>query len=93
MNLDNYTPAQIADALTDCGLEVESFEAFESVKGMLKGVVVGHVIEKTKHPNADKLSLTKVDVGNNTVLSIVCGAPNVDALQKVLVATDRKSVV
>src|ERR1700751_4356838 len=87
INLDNYTPEQVAVALTDCGLEVESTEAFESVKGMLKGVVVGHVIEKVKHPNADKLNLTKVDIGNNTVLGIVCGAPNVDAGQKVLVAT------
>ncbi len=87
LNLDNYTPAQIAVALTDCGLEVESTETFESIKGMLQGVVVGHVIEKIKHPNADKLSLTKVDIGNNTVLSIVCGAPNVDVGQKVLVAT------
>jgi phenylalanyl-tRNA synthetase beta chain len=87
INLDNYTPEQVSVALTDCGLEVESVEAFESVKGMLKGVVVGHVTERVKHPNADKLSLTKVDVGNNTILSIVCGAPNVDAGQKVLVAT------
>ena len=87
LNLDNYTTEQISVALTDCGLEVESTETFESVKGMLKGVVVGHVTERIKHPNADKLSLTKVDVGNNTILSIVCGAPNVDAGQKVLVAT------
>src|ERR1700751_3759611 len=87
VNLDNYTTAQIADALTDCGLEVESTETFESVKGMLKGVIVGQVLEKVKHPNADKLNLTKVDIGNNTVLGIVCGAPNVDAGQKVLVAT------
>jgi len=81
------TPMQISEALTDCGLEVESMESFESIKGMLKGVVTGHVIEKQKHPNADKLSLTKVDVGNNTILNIVCGAPNVEANQKVLVST------
>ncbi|HWY38773.1 MAG TPA: phenylalanine--tRNA ligase subunit beta, partial [Bacteroidia bacterium] len=87
VNLDNYTPPQIAAALTDCGLEVESTETFESIKGMLSGVVTGHVLEKIKHPNADKLSLTKVDIGNNQVLSIVCGAPNVDTGQKVLVAT------
>jgi len=87
INIENYTAEQIAVALTDCGLEVESTEKFEQVKGMMQGVVVGHVLEKAKHPNADKLSLTKVDVGNNTVLSIVCGAPNVDAGQKVLVAT------
>lgn len=87
INLENHTPEQVAVALTDCGLEVESAEKFESIKGMLKGVVVGHVIERIKHPNADKLSLTKVDIGNNTILGIVCGAPNVDAGQKVLVAT------
>ena len=87
INKQDITPQQVAEALTDCGLEVESMESFESVKGMLKGVVTGHVIEKQKHPNADKLSLTKVDVGNNTILSIVCGAPNVEANQKVLVST------
>jgi phenylalanyl-tRNA synthetase beta chain len=79
-------PAEIATALTDCGLEVESTEAFEQVKGMLRGVVVGQVMEKAKHPNADKLSLTRVDVGSGELLSIVCGAPNVEAGQKVLVA-------
>jgi phenylalanyl-tRNA synthetase beta chain len=87
INKQDITPQQVAEALTDCGLEVESMESFESIKGMLKGVVTGHVIEKQKHPNADKLSLTKVDVGNNIILSIVCGAPNVEANQKVLVAT------
>lgn len=87
IHIENLSPNDVAVALTDCGLEVESFESFEQVKGMLKGVVVGHVLQKEKHPNADKLSLTKVDVGNNTVLSIVCGAPNVEAGQKVLVAT------
>src|ERR1700739_2032580 len=87
INKQDITPQQVAEALTDCGLEVESMESFESIKGMLKGVVTGHVIEKQKHPNADKLSLTKVDVGNNIILSIVCGAPNVDVNQKVLVST------
>jgi phenylalanyl-tRNA synthetase beta chain len=87
INNQDITPEQVSVALTDCGLEVESMESFESVKGMLKGVVVGHVLEREKHPNADKLSLTKVDVGNGTVLSIVCGAPNVAANQKVLVST------
>src|SRR6201997_303208 len=86
INNQDITPEQVSVALTDCGLEVESMESFESVKGMLKGVVVGHVLEKEKHPNADKLSLTKVDVGNGTILSIVCGAPNVAANQKVLVS-------
>ncbi len=78
---------QIGAKLTDCGLEVESIENFESVPGGLRGLVVGEVKEKTKHPNADKLSLTKVDVGGNELLSIVCGAPNVEAGQKVIVAT------
>jgi phenylalanyl-tRNA synthetase beta chain len=80
-------PEEVAVLLTDCGLEVESVEHFESVKGGLKGVVVGHVLECAKHPDADKLSLTKVDVGTGSPLSIVCGAPNVAAGQKVLVAT------
>lgn len=87
INIDAYNSEQIAAALTACGLEVESTEKFEQVKGMLLGVVVGHVLEKDKHPNADKLSLTKVDTGNGNVLSIVRGAPNVAAGQKVLVAT------
>ncbi len=87
INNQDITPEQVSIALTDCGLEVESMESFESVKGMLKGVVVGHVLEIEKHPNADKLSLTKVDVGNGTILRIVCGAPNVAANQKVLVST------
>ena len=81
-------PAQeIAAVLTGCGLEVESIEAFESFPGGLRGVVIGEVKEKAKHPNADKLSLTKVDVGGPELLSIVCGAPNVEAGQKVVVAT------
>ena len=71
--------------LTDIGLEVESMELFESVKGGLKGLVVGHVTEREKHPDADKLSICKVDVGSE-VLQIVCGAPNVAAGQKVIVA-------
>ena len=57
-NSDFMSPQQVAEALTGCGLEVESMERFESIQGMLKGVVTGHVIEKQKHPNADKLSLT-----------------------------------
>jgi phenylalanyl-tRNA synthetase beta chain len=80
-------PKQIGEKLTGCGLEVESIEDFESVPGGLRGLVVGEVIEKIKHPNADKLSLTKVNVGGPELLSIVCGAPNVEAGQKVIVAT------
>lgn len=81
------TPEEIAVLLTDAGLEVEGFEAFESVKGGLKGVVVGEVLSCEKHPDADRLKLTKVNIGGVEPLSIVCGAPNVAAGQKVLVAT------
>lgn len=78
---------QVAELLTDIGLEVEGMEEVESIKGGLKGVVVGEVVECEPHPNADKLSLTKVDVGKGEPLQVVCGAPNVRAGQKVLVAT------
>ncbi|MBN4051485.1 phenylalanine--tRNA ligase subunit beta [bacterium AH-315-M05] len=80
-------PGSVADILTNCGLEVEGVEKFESVKGGLEGLVIGEVKSKEKHPNADKLSITKVNVGNGEVLNIICGAPNVDAGQKVVVAT------
>ena len=83
----DLTAQQIGAKLTDCGLEVESIENVESVPGGLRGLVVGEVKEKIKHPNADTLSLTKVDVGGAELLSIVCGAPNVEAGQKVIVAT------
>lgn len=81
----DLSPSEIAQILTEIGLEVESIEEFISHKG-LDNVVVGEVIEKQKHPNADKLSLTKVHIGNDKVLDIVCGAPNVEKGQKVLVA-------
>lgn len=81
------TPDEIAKLLTDSGLEVESVEAFETVKGGLKGIVIGEVVTKEKHPDADKLSLTTVNVGAPELLSIVCGAPNVETGQKVVVAT------
>jgi len=80
-------PQEIAPKLTFSGLEVEDFEKTESVKGGLKGVFIGLVVECVKHPNADKLSLTKVDIGTGRLLSIVCGAPNVAVGQKVPVAT------
>lgn len=80
-------PAEKAEELlTDLGLEVEGLETFESVKGSLKGIVVGHVLSCEQHPNADRLKITKVDLGKETV-QIVCGAPNVDEGQKVPVAT------
>lgn len=75
------------ELLTDLGLEVEGIAQFESVKGGLKGIVVGQVLTCEKHPNADKLKLTTVDVGQEAPLQIVCGAPNVAAGQKVPVAT------
>lgn len=78
---------QTGALLTDLGLEVEGIEPFESVKGGLKGVVVGQVIECQQHPNADRLKITKVDIGGESPLQIVCGAPNVAQGQKVPVAT------
>ena len=79
--------AEIEEILTDIGLEVEGNEIHESIEGGLKGLVVGHVLECERHPNADKLSLTKVDIGQGEPSQIVCGAPNVAAGQKVVVAT------
>lgn len=83
----DWEPTRVAELLTDLGLEVEGIADFESIPGGLKGVVVGHVTDCIKHPNADKLKLTTVDIGNNTPLQIVCGAPNVAKGQKVPVAT------
>jgi phenylalanyl-tRNA synthetase beta chain len=80
------SPEEIGKILTQTGLEVESVEPFETVKGGLKGIVIGEVLTCTKHPNADKLSLTTVDVGQGRPFNIVCGAPNVAAGQKVVVA-------
>jgi phenylalanyl-tRNA synthetase beta chain len=80
-------PVKVGEILTDIGLEVEGEEEVESIKGRLEGIVIGYVKECGKHPNADKLSVTKVDVGGPETLDIVCGAPNVAAGQKVLVAT------
>ncbi|CAM1347562.1 phenylalanine--tRNA ligase subunit beta [Tenacibaculum crassostreae] len=75
------------ELLTDLGLEVEGIEKVESIKGSLQGVVVGEVKTCVKHPNADKLKVTTVDLGDGSPVQIVCGAPNVDAGQKVPVAT------
>ena len=79
--------AEIASILTDTGLEVETWEEVESVKGGLRGLVIGEVITCAKHPNADKLSITTVDIGEEQLSPIVCGAPNVSAGQKVIIAT------
>lgn len=78
---------ETSEKLTASGLEVEGAEIFESIQGGLKGLVVGHILECSKHPDADRLSLTKVDIGSGEPLSIVCGAPNVGVDQKVIVAT------
>ncbi len=78
---------EVAEVLTQIGLEVEGLEKQTSVEGGLEGLVVGHVLSAEQHPNADRLRVTKVDVGAEEVLDIVCGAPNVAAGQKVVVAT------
>ena len=83
----DVNPDELSRILTDIGLEVEGMEKFQSVKGGLEGIVVGEVKTCGKHPDADKLSVTTVDVGGDQLLPIVCGAPNVAAGQKVLVAT------
>lgn len=83
----DWESQKTAELLTDLGLEVEGVEAFESVKGGLKGVVVGHVLNCVKHSNADKLNVTLVDIGADVPVQIVCGAPNVAKGQKVPVAT------
>ena len=78
---------EVARILTDCGLEIEAIDEYESVKGGLKGIVIGQVLSTQRHPNADKLTCCKVDVGEGKILDIVCGAPNVAAGQRVPVAT------
>ncbi len=77
---------EIAALLTDLGLEVEAVDKYQSVKGGLEGIVVGHVLSCEPHPNADRLKVTTVNVGTDTPLQIVCGASNVAAGQKVPVA-------
>ncbi|HRN35494.1 MAG TPA: hypothetical protein PLL18_01090 [Flavobacteriales bacterium] len=83
----DLSPMQAADILTSTGLEVERLETVEPVPGMLAGVVVGEVLTCVKHPGADRLHVCTVDTGDGSPEQIVCGAPNVAALQKVLVAT------
>jgi phenylalanyl-tRNA synthetase beta chain len=77
---------RLSKILTSIGLEVEHLEKFESHKGGLQGLVIGEVLECVTHPNADKLKLTTVDIANGKPLQIVCGAPNVQVGQKVIVA-------
>ncbi len=78
---------KVSEILTDIGLEVEGEETTESIPGGLQGIVIGEVTYKAKHPNADKLSVTRVNIGREEELHIVCGAPNVAEGQKVVVAT------
>ena len=84
---EKIEPEKLSKILTAIGLEVESLEHYESIKGGLKGLVIGEVAECAQHANADKLKVTKVNTGNGQLLQIVCGAPNVAAGQKVVVAT------
>ena len=88
--LCDYLPAKpgaekMSSILTSIGLEVENMVPYESVKGLLEGLVVGEVVECIQHPGADKLKLTKVNTGTGALLQIVCGAPNVAVKQKVVV--------
>ena len=83
----NLSTEEISQLLTDTGLEVEGIKIVESIKGGLKGVIIGEVITKIQHPNADRLSLTTIDIGENDLIQIVCGAPNIKIGQKVPVAT------
>ena len=78
---------EVAEILTNLGLEVEKVEDFESIKGSLEGIVVGEVLSCKKHPNADRLKLTNIDLGKEGQYEIVCGAPNISKGQKVPVAT------
>ena len=86
LNID-LEPLKVAEILTSIGLEIESTDEWVSVKGGLEGVVIGEVLTCKRHPDADKLSVTTVDIGAFQPLRIVCGAPNVKAGQKVPVAT------
>ncbi len=83
----DWEAEKTAELLTDLGLEVEGLETIETIKGSLKGVVVGKVLTCIQHPNADKLKLTTVDIGEIDPVQIVCGAPNVAVGQTVPVAT------
>ena len=84
---DSMTPQEIADDLTSIGLEVGTIEEVESIRGGLRGIVTGHVLTCIPHPDSDHLHITTVDLGGDEPETIVCGAPNVDAGQYVIVAT------
>ncbi len=83
----DWNAERTGDLLTDLGLEIEGIETYESVKGGLKGIVIGEVLTCEQHPNADRLKVTTVNIGEDAPLQIVCGAPNVAAGQKVPIAT------
>lgn len=82
----DLTPQETADALTSTGLEVDSLDEVETIRGGLKGLFVGKVLTCEPHPNSDHLHVTTVDLGKGEPQQIVCGAPNVAAGQKVIVA-------
>lgn len=83
----DLTPEQVCEALTSIGLEVDSLEQVEAIPGGLKGVIVAEVVECVEHPDSDHLHVTKLNTGEPELLQVVCGAPNVAAGQKVLLAT------
>ena len=88
----SVSPEEIERLLTGSGLEIEHFEYVDSIKGGLRGLVVGEVLTCEQHPNADKLKITSVNIGQSEALKIVCGAPNVVAGLKVIVAPVGTSV-
>ncbi len=83
---DIPNPDHLSNLLTNLGLEVESMESFTTIPGNLESLIIGHTLSVLPHPNADRLKICSVDIGNESPLSIVCGAPNVEADQKVIVA-------
>ena len=83
---EKVAPEKLSKILTSIGLEVESLEDYEEIKGGLNGLVTGEVMSCEKHPDADKLKVTTVSIGQDALLQIVCGAANVAAGQKVVVA-------
>lgn len=92
ITISKYSDTDLANILTSLGLEVEGVEQFSTIKGGLEGLIVGEVLSCEKHENADKLKVTMVNVGSGTPLQIVCGAPNVAAGQKVVVAKEGTTV-
>ena len=82
----DLAPEEVAEALTSIGLEVDGVEQVEEIPGGLAGVIVAEVVECVEHPDSDHLHVTKLNTGEGDLLQVVCGAPNVDAGQKVVVA-------